>query len=289
MHPMSGSDQYFLGLPAWAFPGWKDRYFTDAPTRLASYASVFDTVEGNTTFYRTPDSNTVSRWRDAVAGCDFRFSFKLPRNVTHEHNPDMEELHKFLQALAPLEAHLAPMLVQFPATVAPGDLRRFEPVFAALADRHRFVVEVRHLAFFDEPERLEPVLERFRAGRVVLDSRPLYQGDRNHPEVLDALHAKPDVPVLTEVYNSVALLRLILHPDIVSNRPYIDEWATHVAGFLNEGVETYVMIHCPNNLHCPPLARDFHDTLKARADSPDLQPLAPWPLPAEQQSLFPAS
>ncbi|MDJ0918974.1 MAG: DUF72 domain-containing protein, partial [Woeseiaceae bacterium] len=85
-------DTYFLGLPAWAFPGWKDRYFTDAPSRLQSYAQVFNTVEGNTTFYRVPDEQTVRRWRDAVAGTAFRFCLKLPKTVTHERTPDMEEL-----------------------------------------------------------------------------------------------------------------------------------------------------------------------------------------------------
>jgi hypothetical protein len=56
---------YFLGFPPWGFLGWKGRYFTEKPFRLASYAQVFNTVEGNTTFYRTPDANTVERWRDA--------------------------------------------------------------------------------------------------------------------------------------------------------------------------------------------------------------------------------
>ena len=52
---------YFLGLPAWAFPGWKNRYFIDAPSRLASYASVFNAVEGNTTFYALPTADTADR------------------------------------------------------------------------------------------------------------------------------------------------------------------------------------------------------------------------------------
>ena len=34
--------RYRLGLPAWAFPGWKDRYFSDRPSPLASYTARFD-------------------------------------------------------------------------------------------------------------------------------------------------------------------------------------------------------------------------------------------------------
>ncbi len=272
---------YFLGLPAWAFPGWKDRYFTDEPTRLASYAQVFDTVEGNTTFYRVPDADTIARWRDAVAGSGFRFCFKLPRNVTHEREPDPGELERFLAAVEPLGEHLGPLLVQFPATLGPQELSLFEPVFEALNGRHRFVVEVRHRAFFDDPSLLAPALERYAAGRVVLDSRPLYEGDRAHPEVLDALHEKPDLPVLPEVCSDTAFVRLILHPDLGSNRRYLDEWADRVAGYLAAGVETYMMIHCPNNLHCPPLAREFHEALRRRPGMASLRELPPWPLPRQ--------
>lgn len=173
----------------------------------------------------------------------------------------------------------------FPATLRPQDLGAFEPVFDATGSRYRFVVEVRHRAFFDEPELLLPVLERHNAGRVVMDSRPLFEGDRSHPELLAALHEKPDVPMLPETYNDLTLIRLILHPDIVSNRPYIDEWATRTAQNLREGVITFMMIHCPNNLHCPPLALDFHETLRREAPALGLSALSSWPVP-EQRDLL---
>jgi uncharacterized protein YecE (DUF72 family) len=143
------------------------------------------------------------------------------------------------------------------------------------------VIEVRHPSFFDDPELLEPAFEA-ADGRVVLDSRPLYEGDRSHPEVLAALHKKPDVPVDPAVRHDVAFVRLILHPDLNSNRGYIDEWAEHTAGYLERGVETYMMIHCPNNQHCPPLALDFHESLRKRLAR--LEPLPGWPVP-EQMSL----
>lgn len=279
-----GPSNYHLGLPAWAFPGWKDRYFSDSPSRLASYASVFDTVEGNTTFYRTPDVNTVERWREAVAGRDFRFCFKLPRQVTHERHPDLVALGRFLDVIEPLGEHLGPLLVQFPATMGPADLETFDPVFSAIRD-FRAVVEVRHPAFFEEPALLEDTLESLGAGRVILDSRPLYEGDLEHPEVQQALHEKPDVPVLDTVYNDIALVRLILHPDIGSNTTYLDEWTARCAAWLAEGIDTYMMIHCPNNLHCPPLALDFNDRLRSQAGGARPSPLPPWPVPS-QQGLF---
>jgi len=282
---VNGCDDYHLGLPAWAFPGWKDRYFTDEPSRLASYASVFDTVEGNTTFYGIPDAATTARWRAAVDGTRFRFCFKLPRGVTHEGEPAMADLERFLSAIDGLRDRLGPMLVQFPATVGPVDLPRYEPVFERLGGDYRFVIEVRHPAFFDEPELLEPTLMRHGAGRVVLDSRPLYEGDRSHPEVLDALHEKPDVAVRPVVYNGIAFVRLILHPAVDSNVPYINEWSAHVRRYLAAGNDTWMMIHCPNNLHCPPLAERFHRRLMSEPGMTQLAPLSAWPRP-EQMKLI---
>ena len=277
------SGRFFLGLPAWGFPGWSPNYFTDSPSRLGSYAKVFNTVEGNTTFYRIPEDKTVTRWKESVAGREFQFCFKLPREVTHNRFPDYQALKAFLDVIQPLRQNLAPLLVQFPASVGPDELEQLDSIFQTIRESASFVIEVRHSAFFEAPELLDPVLEKYGAGRVSLDSRPLYQGDRSHPEVTAALHVKPDLPVIPKAFNNVALIRLILHPDISSNAQYIREWADHVAGFLNDGNTVFMMIHCPNNLHCPDLARWFHETLSKKVTLPDL---SPWPTPMQQASLF---
>ena len=63
---MSPALGYYLGLPAWAFPGWAGEYSPVGGSALAHYARVFNTVEGNTTFYRVPDAQSVARWNAAV-------------------------------------------------------------------------------------------------------------------------------------------------------------------------------------------------------------------------------
>lgn len=277
--------RYWLGLPAWAFPGWKDRYFRGRPTPLADYARVFNTVEGNTTFYRIPGRDSVAAWRDAVAGTDFRFCFKLPRTVTHERTPDFGDLRAFLAAIEPLGPHLGPFLLQFPARVGPAELPMVDSLLDRIPDHFRSVIEVRHPHFFSEPAVLEPLLTRYRMGRVCLDSRPLYGGDVNHPEVVGALHEKPNLPVLPDIYNGLAFLRLVMHPEATGNSDYVREWVDRVADFLRQGVETYVMIHCPNNLHCPPFALDFHQALQSRAGMEAPPDLPAWPVP-QQTSLI---
>ena len=274
---------YRLGLPAWAFGGWQGRYFPTGVAPLAAYAGVFNVVEGNTSFYRVPDAATVSAWAEALAGTDCRIAFKLPREVTHERQPDHAVLERFLGRIAPLEAHLAPLLLQFPASLKPTDLDRVARLLEALPRDWRKVIEVRHREFFERRGLLEPLLERFELGRVCMDTRALYRGDRSHPEVLNALHEKPDLPILPEVVNGVAFLRLVLHPDRRDNDRYIDEWSERLAVWLDDGVDAHVLIHCPNNLHCPELAERFHASLRRRTG--DVAALPAWPVP-QQGSLL---
>lgn len=283
LRAMTIAPTYRLGLPAWAFPGWQGRYFDADPSPLASYARVFGGVEGNTTFYRIPDASTVDQWRRALEGRDFRLCFKLPRSVTHERRPDRDDLRSFLGAIEPLQAHLGPLLLQFPATVDGAALERLAPVFEAVTGRHRAVLEVRHPELFERPELLEPTLERFELGRVVLDTRALYGGDQDHPEVREALHEKPDVPVRPQAHQGLVFVRLVLHPDPASNTPYLEYWAEACAEFIGDGQSVYVMIHCPDNLHCPPFAERFHELLRTRVEG--LGPLPPWPVPQQSQLL----
>lgn len=287
-HGLSGcrSDSslaYRLGLPAWAFSGWSGCYWDGRPSPLAGYSQVFNAVEGNTTFYRTPDAQTVEGWRKTLAGRDFQFSFKLPRTFTHEATCDLALLREFLRTLAPLDEHLGPWLVQFPAWTGPADLTRIERILAELTNFGSSVLEVRHPQFFTEPERLDSLIKEFPVSRLSLDTRALYAGDMNHPEVRSARHHKPDLPVTPHADHGLVYVRMVLHPDPQTNAVSLDYWARYCAEALDAGHTVWVMIHCPNNQHCPPYARDFHQRLSVRCAKAGIMPS--WPMP-EQATLL---
>ena len=59
-----------LGCSGWQYADWRGAFYPDGlPQRrwLEHYATVFDTVEVNTTFYRLPKADAVAR---SVAGGD---------------------------------------------------------------------------------------------------------------------------------------------------------------------------------------------------------------------------
>ena len=264
----------------WAYRDWIGSLYPRGARSgelLRHYAAVFTTVEGNTTFYRVPEAETVLRWRSAVPA-SFRFCFKLPRTVTHERllaGAD-DEAAAFLRRMAPLGERLGPYVIQLPPAFGPERLDRLAAFAERLAVRP-LAVELRHPAFFASAEATAAV-DRRLAGlgceRVVMDTRALRAGDADHLDVRAARHQKPKLPTRPVALGRHPVVRFIGHPEPAVNEPWLAEWAERVAGWLGAGKEPFVMIHTPNNVHAPPLARRFHALLGAHAD---VGTRPPWP------------
>lgn len=277
---------YFLGCPSWGLSDWVGTLYrrgSKSKDFLTQYARVFNTVEGNTTFYGVPNAETVERWRDATPE-SFHFCFKVPRAITHERalvGVD-REMTAFLDRLRPLGPRLGPIMVQLPPAFAPQHLDRLERLLATLPSDLCFAVEVRHREFYDHDDtrrRLDDLLAHFACERVIMDTRALRSGPAGHPDVAQARFKKPDLPVAPVALGRRPLLRFISHPEDDVNTPWLGLWAGAVAGWIREGRRPYVFVHCPNDRHSPGTARRFHGILSEilAKDSRDLSPMPEWP------------
>ncbi len=87
-------------------------------SRLTYYASFFDTLEVNSTFYKLPRTATVQKWTAEVPD-SFKFTIKLWRDVTHakKMNYSSETLDAFFGAVNHFGNNKACLLVQFPASI----------------------------------------------------------------------------------------------------------------------------------------------------------------------------
>ena len=141
-----------IGTAGWSIPRDIAHRFPTNGSALERYAAILPIAEINSSFHRSHRIATWERWRDSVPE-DFRFSVKLPKQVTHKRKLiDCEsDVELFLSDVEKLGEKLAVLLVQLPpklvfdATVA----RHF---FAALSERTTVAVacEPRHLSWFDE-------------------------------------------------------------------------------------------------------------------------------------------
>jgi uncharacterized protein YecE (DUF72 family) len=274
----------------WAHAAWQGRFLPHRlgpDERLRAYASWCTAVEGNTTFYATPDAKTVASWARQT-GEDFGFLLKLPRTVTHERRlaGGEAELRAFLAAIEPLGPRVSALWVQLPGSFGPDDLPALAAFLRTLPRTHRIAVEVRHPAFFTQERAarlLEGVLRGARAEWVPFDTTVLFADRPVTDAEREAWTRKPRLPRRMRALTDRPFVRYIGRDDPELTAAGWRPWVEVFRAWLREGRSPTMFIHTPDNADAPALARRFHD--EVRAGLPGLEPL-PEPLPAAPPTLF---
>jgi uncharacterized protein YecE (DUF72 family) len=287
---------YALGCPIWANKEWIGSLFakgTKPASFLEAYASVFNTVEGNTTFYALPSPETVSRWKEQTPDT-FRFCLKLHRTITHDKRLQYAETETehFFNLFALLGKRLGPFLIQLPPTFGIRELPSLEAYLDALPSDFEYAVEVRHKELFLQEhaeDHLNDILSSRGVDRVVFDARGVHSATSDDEFTTEAQTRKPNLPIRYETTGPRPFVRFISHPTLERNLDMWSHWAHVLAGWMNEGQTPYFFMHVPNNLHAPQFARTFHEMVYAI--DPFVGDMPPWPgeqPPAggEQISLF---
>lgn len=101
-------------------------------SHLEYYASLFNSVEINRTFYKLPLPATIGKWAAQTPEA-FRFTVKLWREITHgkELRYKPADVATFMQRVAPFGMKKGCLLVQFPAGL---DMRNAGALERLLAD-----------------------------------------------------------------------------------------------------------------------------------------------------------
>lgn len=101
-------------------------------SRLSVYSTIFNSLEVNSIFYKLPRPATIAQWSESV-GEEFRFTFKLWKQITHSPRLDFNntDLVKYFEVIAPAREKAGCLLVQFPASVKCGFIKK---VGALLSD-----------------------------------------------------------------------------------------------------------------------------------------------------------
>ncbi len=274
----------------WTYAPWQRRYLPHPLSpreRLRAYATWCNAVEGNTTFYATPNLDAVRSWAEQTAP-DFRFILKLPKPITHERRlGDVDDLLRaFLAAIEPLGRRAYALWIQLPPSFSPADLGALAGFLRRIPREYRYCVEVRHPAFFADPRserHLEQALGDVGAEWVTFDTTVLF----GSPPASDAERAawanKPRLPRRARALTSHPVVRYIGRDDAACTVAGWQPWVDTVAGWLREGRSPTVFIHTPDNVDALGLARRFHDDIRARV--PQIAPL-PEPIPAGPPALF---
>ncbi len=183
-----------IATAAWSIPKKVADRFAQEGSGLARYASVFDGVEINSTFYRRHKTSTFARWAESVPD-SFRFAVKIPKEITHTRamKDIAEPFDTFLEDIAPLGEKRGPLLCQLPPSLA-FEAEVLQTAFKVMrhAEDGPIVIEVRHKSW-GTAEALD-LLKNFAIDRVFADPAPVWPAeDFATPPKYVRLHGKPKI------------------------------------------------------------------------------------------------
>ncbi len=142
-----------LGTLGWSCNFWKGSFYPNKSVSkdfLSYYATKFDTVEVDSSFYRIPTDQAIINWKNQTPK-NFLFSLKFPSLITHiKMLKECErETNIFLERTKLLGEKLGPLLLQFPPTFGIDRLPDLIDYLQKLPRQSRYVVEVRDEEFLN--------------------------------------------------------------------------------------------------------------------------------------------
>jgi uncharacterized protein YecE (DUF72 family) len=271
------------GTSSWSTAGWVGPFYPQGMKPgdfLAHYATCFDTVEADVTYYRVPSRSMVEGWaRKTPPG--FTLSAKFPRSIVHagkgpRPNPDAllvpevvaRDTQVFLENMALLGDKLGPLVLQFPyfnrqvfASPEPF-LERLDAYLEELPSEVRVAVEVRNKTWIDEP--LLDLLRGHGAALVLVDlaymPHPALLAERFDLVTGDFAYCRligdrKAVDAQTKTFDRIVLDR--------SDR--LEEWATLLRSLAGRVAETYAYANNHYAGHGPATARQLAERVEEQS------------------------
>jgi uncharacterized protein YecE (DUF72 family) len=148
--------EFRVGTSGWSYQDWAQGVFYPKGVRsgkwLEYYATQFDCVELNASFYRMPQEQTIKDWQKRVPE-HFKFCPKMSRFITQlKKLHDVElPLSTFFERFDNIKSNLGPVLIQLPPSLG-FHRERAEHFFQLLKPHcdYRFALEVRHKTWLGE-------------------------------------------------------------------------------------------------------------------------------------------
>jgi uncharacterized protein YecE (DUF72 family) len=145
--------QLYIGCSGWSYSAWDGHFYPkrlEARKYLEYYSKVFDFVEIDSSFYRTPNRYTTVRWANTTQS-DFRFTAKFPQLVTHDTRlgGGLDGMLHFFEIMNPLANKMLSLLIQLPPSLTKDEgLPKLERLIPHLWKKYRYAFEVRHKSWF---------------------------------------------------------------------------------------------------------------------------------------------
>lgn len=248
--PKTQSPQIYVGCAKWNRQDLKNFYPRGTKDELVYYASQFNAIELNATFYRLFPKEQFQKWQEKAPD-GFKFFPKITQNISHfkrllDAPPLIDE---YLDHTVLLKDNLGTIFLQMHNNFQPKNWDRVEDFVSYWPKSIPLAVEFRHTDWFTDSEiaeRLYHLLETHNISNVLVDTA----GRR------DMMHMR--------LTNNEAFIRFVgaNHP---TDYDRLDDWVDRIAKWVEQGIHQIdFFIHQNVEKESPLLSAYFIQKLNKR-------------------------
>ncbi len=235
--------EVYVGCAKWNRNDLKGFYPRGTKDELSYYATQFNSIELNATFYRMPDFKQVETWKNKTPE-GFKFFPKVNDLITHYRRliNVQEPIENFCNAISGFEEKLGMAFLQLHDNFSPKDFDRLKDVLKKFPKGIPLGVEVRNEKWFSNAavsEEYANLLTGLGMANIIVDTA----GRR------DMLHMRLTGPE--------AFIRYV-GANHESDIPRLDEWITRIKKWRKAGLQKlYFFVHQNIEKESPLLAAYF--------------------------------
>jgi len=239
----NGQPEVYVGCAKWNRKDLKNFYPDNTDDELEYYASQFNAVELNATFYKIFEPEQIKKWRNKVPA-NFKFFPKVNRYIGHlKWLSDIEKAtDDYYDSIIHFKEKLGTTFLQLRGNFKPKFFDRVANFVEYWPDGVPLAIEFRHPDWFEDgnvANELYPLLEENNVANLITDTA----GRR------DLLHMR--------LTNGEAFVRYVgaNHPTDVTR---LDEWVDRLSAWSDAGLEKiHFFVHQNKERKSPHLAAHF--------------------------------
>ena len=239
-----GAPRIHIGCAKWNKADLANFYPKGTRDELIYYASQFNAIELNATFYRFFPPQQFTNWAKKVPDA-FKFYPKVTQDISHFKRLLGTEgmVEDYAEAVRHLGDRLGAAFLQMHENFAPKDIDRVAPFLAEWPKDVPLALEFRHTDWYNNAtvaNALYLLLEKHKVMNIITDTA----GRR------DLLHMRLTTPS--------AFVRYVGANDPKSDRSRLDEWVKRLKTWVDLGIEDiHFFVHQNHELESPLLAAEF--------------------------------
>lgn len=233
----------YVGCAKWSKQDLKGFYPRGTKDELTYYATQFNSIELNATFYRNFPIATVEKWHQKTPA-DFKFFPKINQSISQFNRLQNceAELNGYLDSISNLQEKLGTIFLQMHPTFAPNKFDALANFIQKWPKGFPLAVELRHTDWYNDSivaNELYALFEENNISNIIVDTA----GRR------DLLHMKLTTKNAFIRYNGA---------NHESDYSRLDDWFDRIKIWIQNGLENlYFFVHQNLETESPLLSKYF--------------------------------